>query len=77
MKSYPSVPLFLDKGFRVLPTSFRDVKAAKKLIDYSLSFPSERMLGHLCTTWRAPKAGETAKTKAIRMAAKKLGKASS
>jgi hypothetical protein len=75
MKSYPSVPLFLNKGFRVLPASFRDVKAAKKLIDFSLAFPSERMLGHLSTIWKAPKAGETSRTPALRAAAKKLGRA--
>jgi hypothetical protein len=58
MKSYPSIPFFLDKGFRVLPTSFRDVKQTKKLIDFSLAFPSERMPGHLCTIWHAPGGGK-------------------
>jgi len=71
MKSYPSVPMFLDKGFRVLPTSFKEVKGVKKLIDYSLTFSSERMLGHLCTIWRAPKSGE-ARNPALLAAAKKI-----
>jgi hypothetical protein len=74
MKSYPSIPLFLSKGFRVLPTSFRDAKQTKKLIDFSLAFPSERMLGHLCTIWHAPEAGKTAKWPALLAAAKKLRK---
>ena len=74
MKSYPSIPLFLNKGFRVLPTSFRDVKQTKKLIDFSLAFPSERMLGHLCTIWNAPEAGKTAKWLPLLAAAKKLRK---
>jgi len=72
MKSYPSIPLFLSKGFRVLPTSFRDAKQTNKLIDFSLAFPSERMLGHLCTIWHAPEAGKTAKWPSLLTAAKKL-----
>jgi hypothetical protein len=74
MKSYPSVPLFLSKGFRVLPTSFRDAKQTKKLIDFSLAFPSERMLGHLSTIWHAPEAGKTATWPPLVAAAKKLRK---
>ena len=74
MKSYPSIPLFLSKGFRVLPTSFRDAKQTKKLIDFSLAFPSERMLGHLCTIWHAPEAGKTATWPPLLAAAKKLRK---
>ncbi len=72
-KSYPSIPMFLNKGFRVLPTSFKEVKAVKSLIDYSLAFSSERMLGHLCTIWRGPKKGE-AKNPALVAASKKLHK---
>jgi len=74
MKSYPSIPLFLSKGFRVLPTSFRDAKQTKKLIDFSFAFPSERMLGHLCTIWHAPEAGKTATWPPLLAAAKKLRK---
>jgi hypothetical protein len=72
-KTYPSIPMFLDKGFRVLPTSFRNVRAVKDLIDYSLTFASDRMLGHLCTIWRAPKEGE-ARNPALVAASKKLRK---
>jgi hypothetical protein len=74
MKSYPSIPLFLNKGFRVLPTSFRDTKQTRKLIDFSLAFPSERMLGHLCTIWHAPEAGKTSRWPPLLAAAKKLRK---
>jgi hypothetical protein len=74
MKSYPSIPLFLNKGFRVLPTSFRDVKQTKKLIDFSLAFPSERMLGHLCTIWNAPEKGKTSRWPPLLAAAEKLRK---
>lgn len=73
-KSYPSIPMFLNKGFLVLPTSFKEVKAVKSLIGYSLKFPSERMLGHLCTIWRGLKASE-AKNPSLVAASKKLRRA--
>ena len=49
--AYPSIPLFLEKGFRVLPASWHKPDAAAALIDYSLKLKSPRMLGHLFTTW--------------------------
>lgn len=50
--SYDSLPLFLDKGFKVLPASYSNVGAARALINYSLNNgDDERMLGHLYTTW--------------------------
>ncbi len=73
-KTYPSIPMFLNKGFRVLPTSFRNVKAVRALIDYSLAFASnERMLGHLATIWRAPGEDE-ARNPALLAASKALRK---
>ena len=51
-KSYPSIPMFLAKGFRVLPASFEDTSAVKSLIEYRYDFAeNEKMLGHLFTTW--------------------------
>jgi hypothetical protein len=49
--SYPSVQMFIDKGFRVLPTSWKDVGASHTLIEQTLSLKSPRMLGHLFSTW--------------------------
>jgi len=71
---FPSIPLFLGKGFRVLPTSFRDTKAVRRLIDYSLTFRSGQILGHLCTIWHGLKPGEAAKLPQLKAAAKRLGK---
>ncbi|MFC1735327.1 family 20 glycosylhydrolase [Candidatus Hydrogenedentota bacterium] len=51
MVEYPSIPLFLEKGFRVLPASFDDTRAAIGLRYYASRYKSKRMLGHLCTTW--------------------------
>ncbi|MBN2272263.1 MAG: family 20 glycosylhydrolase [Sedimentisphaerales bacterium] len=52
-EAYESVPMFLEKGFRVWPASWREPDAAKKLIDYSRKFDNPRMVGHLNTTWGA------------------------
>jgi hypothetical protein len=52
-EDYPSIPLFVDKGFRVLPASWKKVEASKALIQSSLKVHSPKMLGHLFTTWGA------------------------
>ena len=54
--SYPSIPLFLGKGFRVLPASWKKTDAALALIGYSRKQDNPRMLGHLFTTWGVEKA---------------------
>ena len=71
---FPSVKMFLDKGFRVLPTSFRDPKAVRSLIDVSLAAGSDRMLGHLCTIWRGLQPGQAGKLPQLKAAAKRLGR---
>ena len=52
MDGYPSIPYFINKGFRVLPSSWKDVDAAKALIEYSNEQKNSNMLGHLFTTWQ-------------------------
>ena len=49
--AYPSVPMFIDKGFRVLPASWRKPDASKALIEYTQKQHSPKVLGHLFTTW--------------------------
>ncbi len=51
LKDYPSVRYFQEKGFRVWPAGWRTVKATEALIDCSLRQSTERMIGHLFTTW--------------------------
>ena len=48
---YPSIPMFLKKGFRVLPSSYKSVYASQALIQYSIKQDNPKMLGHLFTTW--------------------------
>ena len=50
-ESYPSIPMFLEKGFRVLPAGWRKIEATEALIQYSIEIDHPRMLGHLFTTW--------------------------
>jgi hypothetical protein len=45
--------MFLEKGFRVWPASWKKPDAAKAFVDYSKRFDNKRMLGHLNTTWGA------------------------
>jgi len=52
-QAYESVPMFLGKGFRVWPASWRKPDAARAFVDYSKRFDGPRMLGHLNTTWGA------------------------
>lgn len=56
---YPSVQMFVDKGFRVLPTSWKDVDASRAFIEETLAAKSPLVLGHLFTTWsRQPNPAE-------------------
>lgn len=51
MKDYPSVRFFQEKGFRVLPASWKSPSAGLALLACSQMDATPLMLGHLCTTW--------------------------
>jgi hypothetical protein len=53
--AYPSIPMFIQKGFRVLPAGWNKVDATKALIEYSRANAGPKMLGHLFTTWGVKK----------------------
>lgn len=72
-EEYPSIPLFLEKGFRVWPAGWRELDAVEALIRFSNQFDSERMLGYLSTTWGAVKVHELAEWPAILKAKECLG----
>jgi hypothetical protein len=54
-ESYPSIPMFIAKGFRVLPTGWKNVDATKSLVAYSRTQAGPKLLGHLFTTWGVKK----------------------
>jgi len=70
---YSSVPVFLAKGFRVWPAGWKDVAATEAFIDFAGRHRSDRMLGHLCTTWGTAKPGHLAEWPPILAAMRRLG----
>jgi hypothetical protein len=48
---YPSVVYLQEKGFRMLPSTWRNKDAALAMLRQARSTATPKMLGHLCTTW--------------------------
>ena len=72
LKEYRSVPILLNKGFRVWPGGWRVVPNVEAFMDYAKTYKNERLLGYLCTTWGAVKPGDFAKWPPIQAAMAKL-----
>lgn len=51
METYSSIPMFMEKGFRVLPSSWRKIRGVEALTKYSYGLQHPKMAGHLFTTW--------------------------
>ncbi len=49
--NYPSVPLLLEKGFRVWPSGWQPLEATKAFSDFSRQQNNPRIVGYLCTAW--------------------------
>jgi hypothetical protein len=54
-QTYLSTQMFIDKGFRVLPASWKNVDATKALITFNRQHAGPKMLGHMFTTWGVKK----------------------
>jgi hypothetical protein len=50
-KDYPSIPMLLGKGFRVLPAGWNKPEAVEALIDFSLAQKNPYLLGYMATNW--------------------------
>ncbi len=50
-KGYPSIAYLQEKGFRILPSSWRNKDAALAMLREARTTATPRMIGHLCTTW--------------------------
>lgn len=51
-EKYESLPMFLEKGFRILPASWKKTDATLALIrDARANQRDERVVGHIFTTW--------------------------
>ena len=53
---YPSVAYLQEKGFRVLPSSWRNKDAALAMLREARAKATPRMIGHICTTWTSAQA---------------------
>jgi len=52
-ESYPSVDVFQEKGFRVLPSVWNDAEAASAFIKYAENNRTDKLLGILSCSWSA------------------------
>jgi len=50
-ESYPSIPYFADKGFRMVACPWKEPKAAEALLRYGSNSGTEKFLGVLQTSW--------------------------
>ena len=51
-EKYESLPMFMEKGFRILPASWKNTEATLALIRYARETQAEdRLVGHIFTTW--------------------------
>ena len=50
-ESYLSIPMFIEKGFRVVPAGWKNVDATKALIQFSRRHSGPKLIGYMFTTW--------------------------
>jgi hypothetical protein len=50
-QGYPSIDYLQEKGFRMLPSTWRNKDAALAMLHEARKTATPRMIGHLCTTW--------------------------
>ncbi len=73
MESYPSIAIFLEKGFPTWPGGWRNVEATEALLKATLAYADHPgLLGYLCTTWGAVKPGKLATWPPIELAMQTL-----
>jgi len=49
--AYPSLPLLLEKGFRVWPSGWQPLEAAQAFSASARQQKNQHVVGYLCTTW--------------------------
>jgi hypothetical protein len=54
-ENYLSIPMFIEKGFRVLPAGWKNVDATRALIQFSRLHAGPKLLGYIFTTWGVKK----------------------
>jgi hypothetical protein len=56
--NYPSVPMLLNKGFRVWPSGWQPLEASQAFSTFARQQKDPKLLGYLCTTWSKAKIEE-------------------
>ena len=51
-EEYPSVDIFIEKGFKMVVCPWKELRATDALLDFALKNKSKNLLGFLATTWR-------------------------
>ena len=57
-EAYPSIPIFVSKGFRVWPSGWQPLEASVAFSRFAARQHDPRVLGYLCTTWGKVKIAE-------------------
>ena len=73
---YPSIEIFMKKGFSVWPTGWEKVDATEALVDCARRHRNEkpgRLIGHLCSTWARVQISKLGEWPPILTATKKWG----
>ncbi|MGC9522494.1 MAG: family 20 glycosylhydrolase [Anaerolineae bacterium] len=73
LDDYPSIPIFLGKGFPTWPAGWKNVEATRALLEATLAHAEDlNLLGYLCTTWGAVAPDELAQWPPIQLAMEAL-----
>lgn len=66
-ETYPSVPLLVEKGFRVWPSGWQPLEATLAFSEFALQqhAANDRVLGYLCTVWGKVKPTEASDWPAV------------
>jgi hypothetical protein len=70
--SYPSIPYFQEKGFRVWPAGWKNVEAVNALVDDAMEQQKGKMVGYLATVWGAAPIAEIGQFPALQAGIKRL-----
>jgi len=72
LNDYPSIALFIEKGFRVWPGGWDKTDATAALIQCARKNAGPKMLGYMCTTWGKAQPGKLAEFPPIKLASETL-----
>jgi len=72
---YKSLDVLLGKGFRVWPSGWHNLDAARAFMDAAIAEKNPRMVGYLSTTWSKVPLGQLADFPPTKLACEEFGTA--